>query len=88
LDKVNYQQCKAQILVVSDLKAMTRAINTRVKFHVEEMRKGNMPETQIRQSKEEIESSLIEEIIKEIYCKNLPSPQDNRKPMDKPAQHH
>jgi hypothetical protein len=64
---------------------MTKAINTHVKFHVKEMKKNNMPNAQILSSRIQLESALIEEILKEINYRNVSTPQENRKTIRKTA---
>ena len=63
--------CKDRILVVPDLKAMTKAINKHVDFHLKEKREQNFSRAQIQHAKEEIEEALAQEVIKEI-CQNAP----------------
>jgi uncharacterized membrane protein len=62
---------------------MTKAINTHVRLHVEEMKRNNVLNVQILRSRTEIESALIEEILKEINYQNVLTPQENRKTIRK-----
>jgi len=64
-------KCKERILLVPDLRAMTKAIDNHVNFHVRQIKKRNISKHQVLLEAEELEDALAKEVLKEL-CHGLP----------------
>jgi len=62
--------CKVRILVVPDLKEMTKAIDEHVNGHLKNTGKENVSKSQVQCTRDELEELLTEEVLKGI-CRNL-----------------
>jgi hypothetical protein len=67
LDKLVCSECKAKILLIPDLKGMSKAINNHLLIHLEQMKKKEFSRTEIRERKKHIEEALLVNLFKAIY---------------------
>ncbi len=66
LDKIVCPQCKAQILLIPDLKKMAAVIADHLEVHTTKLKAKKMPESEIERREKELEHTLIKEIIDAI----------------------
>jgi hypothetical protein len=66
LNKIACPRCKAEILLIPDMRAMSQAINNHLSTHRWKMKKQKLSTKEIQREKEKIERILIENMIKEI----------------------
>jgi len=69
--EIGCPKCKERILLVPDLRAMTKAIDNHVNFHVSQIKKRNISKHQILLASEELEEALAKEVLKEL-CRDSP----------------
>jgi hypothetical protein len=70
MDKIACPRCKAQIMLIPDLKEMTVAIGNHIEHHTNEMQTKKMPTSEISRQKSDIENALTKEVIKKICEKH------------------
>ena len=63
LDKIVCPQCKAQILLIPDLKKMAAVIADHLEIHTNKLKAKKIPESEIARQEKELEHTLIKEII-------------------------
>ena len=68
MKKITCPLCKYRILLLPDLKEMTKAIDEHVNSHLNKTRKENALKSHVQYTRDELEEALTEEVIKGICC--------------------